>query len=76
VPDIEHYTGRRRIDQSQGGGDKWGKLSASVEFLNVPPNVKTNVDWDGLLFKQLQISRTKQAGVSLPAAQQSFVWYE
>ncbi len=68
VPGIDAYTGgdaRNLIDHSQSISiDKWnGAISASVEFLNVPPNVRTNADADGDIFKQLQISKTKQAGV-------------
>lgn len=56
---------RSRVDQAQsGGGDKWnGGINAKVEFLNVPGGVKTSAETDGDVFKQLQISRTRQAGV-------------
>lgn len=54
---------RSKIDQAQAP-DKWsGGINAKVEFLNVPGGVKTSADSDGDVFKQLQISRTKQMGV-------------
>lgn len=67
-------TARDRIDatQSQASGTNWGNINASVEFLNVPNGVKTNAETDGPIFKQLQISKTKQAGVY----RQPFVGYE
>jgi len=34
-----------------------------VEFLNVPPGVRTSADTNGDVFKDLQISKTKQSGV-------------
>lgn len=55
---------RSRIDAAQSqGGSPFGKINASVEFLNVPNGVKTKADSNGDIFQQLQISRTKQAGV-------------
>ncbi len=40
-----------------------GSINAAIEFLNVPPGVKTSADVDGKIFKDLQISKTKQSGV-------------
>jgi hypothetical protein len=66
VPGVEHYTGpndRDVVDRSQSP-DKWGgRLNGKIEFLNVPPNVKTMMTAEGDVFHELQISRTKQSGV-------------
>lgn len=54
---------REKIDQAQQP-DKWsGGLNAKVEFLNVPPGVKTSAERVGEGFNELQINRTKQGGV-------------
>lgn len=74
VPGVEHYTGaedrarmdeRASIDKAQSGGGAFAKgaVNAKVEFLNVPPGVRTNADVEGDVFKDLQISKTKQSGV-------------
>jgi hypothetical protein len=64
---------REKIDKATASSaGVFGGINASVEFLNVPPNVKTNADTDGEIFKQLQISKTRQAGVY----RQPFVGYE
>jgi hypothetical protein len=56
---------RRAIDDANKPGGVWAKgaVNAEVRFLNVPPNVKTSADATGDIFRQLQISKTKQAGV-------------
>lgn len=57
----------KKIDRAQGGsGPGSGSINASVEFMNVPPNVKTNADTEGGIFKKVQISKTKQAGTYKP----------
>jgi hypothetical protein len=59
----DNEAARRQVDKAQAP-DKWsGGLNAKVEFLNVPNGVKTSADSEGDVFKQLQISRTKQMGV-------------
>lgn len=59
---------RDRVDhaQSQSGGGAFGKISASVEFLNVPNGVRTKASTAGNVFDQLNIGRTKQAGTYEP----------
>jgi hypothetical protein len=55
---------RARMDQSQSAGGKIsGGINAKVDFTNAPSWVKTYADTEGEVFKSLQISRTKQAGV-------------
>jgi hypothetical protein len=49
--------------QSAAGGSGNGNINASVEFLNVPPGVRTKADMEGSVFKDLQIRKTKQSGV-------------
>lgn len=55
---------RNKMDKVQTGtGSIGGKVHAAIEFLNVPNNVKTTGEASGEIFKDLQINRTRQAGV-------------
>ena len=47
------------------GGPNWGKgqINAEVRFTDVPHGWKTSADVEGDVFKDLQISKTKQSGV-------------
>lgn len=56
---------REVMDQNQSGSSNgaFGKINASVEFLNVPNGVRTKAGSEGDIFQQLQIGKTKQAGV-------------
>lgn len=55
---------RSKIDRVQRGtGTIGGKVSAAIEFLNVPKNVKTTGEAQGDIFHDVQINRTRQAGV-------------
>jgi hypothetical protein len=60
---IDGAAARAKVDQSETGPFAKGAINASVEFLNVPPGVRTKADVDGDVFKDLQISKTKQSGV-------------
>ncbi|MCK1639109.1 hypothetical protein IVA95_16230 [Bradyrhizobium sp. 157] len=53
-----------------------GKVSAEVKFLNVPPNVSTNVDTSGSPFHELQVSKSRQNEVAGGTTGQPFagVW--
>jgi len=56
---------RQQFDAQTSSGDKWSKgaIGAKIEFLNVPPGVRTNADVEGDIFKDLQISKTRQSGI-------------
>lgn len=77
VPDVDYYTGGKQptesmntIDEQRSSMDRaqatlanrGAFVNAKVEFLNVPPGVKTSAgETEG--FHELQISRTRQGGV-------------
>lgn len=61
---------RKKMDEEQNA--KWsGGINAKVEFLNVPPGVRTSAERVGDAFHELQISRTRQGGVY---GQQGSTW--
>ena len=63
---LEASRARETVDQTQSmGGPNWGKgqINAEVRFTDVPHGWKTSADVEGDVFKDLQISKTKQSGV-------------
>lgn len=60
----EERAARARMDQNAGGGVWAGKVSASVDFKNVPPGVATHADTSGSPFEELRVNKTKQNDVS------------
>jgi uncharacterized protein (TIGR02594 family) len=61
----EVQSARETIDKSQSNAGAFAKgaVNAKVEFLNVPNGVSTKATADGEIFKDLQISKTKQSGI-------------
>jgi uncharacterized protein (TIGR02594 family) len=59
----ETTAARERVDKSASGrgGDMWGKGAVKVDFLNVPNGVKTSAEFNGPMFRDVAINRTKQA---------------
>jgi len=52
---------RQRMDSKSSAG-AFGKLNGEIRFLNVPPNVQTNMTQEGDIFQELKITKHKQGG--------------
>lgn len=65
---------RERMAAKASGTDN--TLKATVDFNNVPPGVKTNVESEGEIFKDLQVNKSKQGEVAPGSPGQPFagVW--
>lgn len=60
----EERAARARMDQN-GSDSPWaGRVSATVDFKNVPPGVATHADTSGSPFEELRINKTRQNDVS------------
>jgi hypothetical protein len=66
---------RARMDSAKNSGTE-NSLKATVDFNNVPPGVKTNVESEGEIFKELQVNKSKQGEVAPGSPGQPFsgVW--
>lgn len=66
---------RARMDSAKNSGTD-NTLKATVDFNNVPPGVKTNVESEGEIFKDLQVNKSKQGEVAPGSPGQPFagVW--
>jgi hypothetical protein len=65
---------RERMSAKNSGTEN--SLNAKVQFENVPPGVKTSVESEGEIFKELQVSKSKQGEVAGGSSGQPFagVW--
>jgi hypothetical protein len=63
------------MDSAKNSGTE-NSLKATVDFNNVPPGVKTNVESEGEIFKELQVNKSKQGEVAPGSPGQPFsgVW--
>jgi hypothetical protein len=75
--ETEEFTtaARARMDAAKNSGTE-NSLKATIDFNNVPPGVKTSVEKEGEIFKELQVQKSRQNEVAGGSPGQPFsgVW--
>ena len=73
--DVFAAAARARMDAAKNSGTE-NSLKATIDFNNVPSGVKTNVETEGEIFKDLQVSKSRQNEVAGGSPGQPFagVW--
>lgn len=61
-PNVE--AARKRMEEKNGNAGAFGQLNGKIEFLNVPPNVRTTMEQEGDVFHQLRVTKSRQNEVA------------